>query len=132
MDELAQYCLSRKGAQEDYPFGPRPLVIKVGGKMFALLSTEADGVHISLKCEPDMADLLRRQYATVLPGYHLNKRHWNTVIVDGSVPDEELKWMIDHSYAMVVKGLTRTEREKLGFTSEQSKRNSHRQNYPVW
>lgn len=115
MDELAQYCLSRKGAQEDYPFGPSPLVIKVGGKMFALLSQGIDGVHISLKCDPDTADLLRMQYTAVVPGYHLNKRHWNTVVVDGSVPEEELKWMIDHSHAMVVKGLPRTERERLGF-----------------
>ncbi|WP_442604548.1 MmcQ/YjbR family DNA-binding protein [Paenibacillus sp. KN14-4R] len=87
--------------------------MKVGGKMFAILAEREGGVHISLKCEPEMADLLRMQYASVTPGYHLNKRHWNTVKADGDVPEEELKSMIDHSYRLVVKGLTKAEREKL-------------------
>lgn len=111
--ELAQYCLSRKGVVEDYPFGPQPLVMKVGGKMFALLSEGEGHISISLKCEPETAELLRAQYADVVPGYHLNKKHWNTVNVNGSVPEEELKWMIDHSYALVVKSLTKAEREKI-------------------
>lgn len=110
----AQYCLSLKGAREDYPFGPEPLVIKVGGKMFALIGADAENISLSLKCDPDMADMLRGQYDAVRPGYHMNKRHWNTVSVDGSVPDDELKWMIDHSYALVVKSLRKADRELLG------------------
>jgi len=115
MDELAQYCLSRKAAVEDYPFGPTPLVVKVSGKMFALLS-EGDGgePNLSLKCDPHIADMLRMQFEAVIPGYHLNKRHWNTVIVDGTVPESEMKWMIDHSHELVVKSLTKAQQAALG------------------
>ncbi|QAY68539.1 MmcQ/YjbR family DNA-binding protein [Paenibacillus protaetiae] len=113
-EEWASYCLSRKGAVKDYPFGLDPLVMKVGGKMFALLSEAGGQVHISLKCEPEMAELLRSQHEAVVPGYHLNKRHWNTVTVNGSLPEEEVRWMIDHSYALVVKSLTKAVRESIG------------------
>lgn len=114
IEELKRFGLSLKGSVQDYPFGPEPLVLKVGGKMFALLAEGKDGVSISLKCEPEMAELLRAQYEAVVPGYHLNKRHWNTVRVDGSVPDEELQWMIDQSYRLVVRSLTRAAREAVG------------------
>lgn len=111
--ELIRYCLTRTGAVEDFPFGPEPSVMKVGGKMFALIS-EDGAASISLKCDPFEADLLRAQYEAVKPGYHLNKRHWNTVTVDGSVPEQELLDMIDQSYGLVVRSLTKAEREKLG------------------
>ncbi|WP_409344358.1 MmcQ/YjbR family DNA-binding protein [Paenibacillus sp. MBLB4367] len=111
--ELIEYCLTRTGAAEDFPFGPEPSVMKVGGKMFALISS-GDVASISLKCDPFEADLLRAQYEAVKPGYHLNKRHWNTVTVDGSVPEQELFAMIDQSYGLVVRSLTKAEREKLG------------------
>lgn len=111
--ELIRYCLTRTGAFEDFPFGPEPSVMKVGGKMFALIS-EDGAASISLKCDPFEADLLRAQYEAVKPGYHLNKRHWNTVTVDGSVPEQELLDMIDQSYGLVVRSLTKAEREKLG------------------
>ncbi len=111
--DYIDYCLSRKGANKDYPFGPDALVVKVGSKMFAILSENSDSLHISLKCDPLVARDLRDQYSAITPGYHLNKQHWNTVVVDGSVPDEELKWMIDHSYALVVKGLTKAEKLQL-------------------
>jgi predicted DNA-binding protein (MmcQ/YjbR family) len=115
MDFLAlkNYCLSKKGAYEDYPFGPEPLVIKVSSKMFALLSIRMDKVTLSLKCDPFVAQNLRQQYAAVQPGYHMNKEHWNTVSLDDSVPETELLWMIDHSYEMVVKGLSKDEKLKL-------------------
>lgn len=115
MSGLAAYCLTQPGARKDYPFGPEPLVMKVGPKMFALLSVGEGGrPSISLKCDPELAYLLRQQYAAVKPGYHLNKQHWNTVVIDGTVPDEELRGMIDDSYALVARSLTKAEKEKLG------------------
>lgn len=111
--ELAAYCLSKAGAREDYPFGPDPLVMKVASKMFALISDEGGLDNIALKCEPETAYLLRQQYAAVKPGYHLNKQHWNTVVMDGTVPDDEIRDMIDHSYELVFRKLTRAEKEAL-------------------
>lgn len=112
-EELASYCMGHKGAKEDYPFGPEPLVIKVEGKMFALIGVNGSIANISLKCEPHMAELLRMEHEAVKPGYHLNKKHWNTVTMDGSVPVAELKSMIDHSYELVVKSLTKAQRAAL-------------------
>jgi predicted DNA-binding protein (MmcQ/YjbR family) len=113
MEKWVQYCLSKPGSYEDYPFGPEPTVIKVGSKMFALLSISNEVVHISLKCDPFMAELLRQQYSAVKPGYHLNKRHWNTVSIDGSIPHSEVESMIDHSYELVVKSLPKDVREQI-------------------
>lgn len=112
---LADYCLSRKGAEQDYPFGPSPLVVKVGGKMFALLSEPGDGGNagISLKCDPIIAENLREQHEAVQPGYHLNKMHWNTVILDGSLPAEDIQNMIEHSYDLVYRGLKKDIREQI-------------------
>lgn len=107
------YCLSQKGAYKDYPFGPDALVIKVGSKMFAIISEYSDPLHLSLKCDPLIARDLRDQYPAVTPGYHLNKQHWNTVVVDSTIPDADIKWMVEHSYALVVKGLTKTEKLQL-------------------
>jgi len=112
---LTDYCLSKKGASPDYPFGPEPLVCKVGGKMFALISVDGknDQVYISLKCDPVIAVNLREQHASVQPGYHLNKKHWNTVVVDGSLSSEDLRQMIDHSYDLVFRSLTKAAREAI-------------------
>lgn len=115
---LAAYCLSEQGVREDYPFGPDPLVMKVGSKMFALISGTDESPAISLKCDPETAYLLRQQYAAVTPGYHLNKQHWNSVSVDGTVPDEELRGMIDESYALVARKLTKAEKEQLGLSQK--------------
>lgn len=112
-DELAKHCMEYKGAQEDYPFGPEPLVIKVAGKMFAIIGVNDGVANISLKCEPHMAELLRLENEAVKPGYHLNKKHWNTVTADGSLSDLELKEMISHSYELVVKGLTKAQKAAL-------------------
>lgn len=114
-DQLTAYCLSKKGAVQDYPFGPDPLVMKVGGKMFALLTKVGDEreVRISLKCDPVIAENLREQHGCVLPGYHLSKKHWNTVIADGSLPMDDLKMMIDHSYDLVLGTLTKAAREAV-------------------
>lgn len=110
---IKNHCLSKKGAYEDYPFGPEPLVVKVQSKIFALISDKSGKVSISLKCDPFLAQNLRQQYNSVTPGYHLNKEHWNTVLLDGSIPDPEIFWMIDHSYEMVVKRLPQEEKNKL-------------------
>lgn len=122
--KLTAYCLSKKGAVEDYPFGPTPLVMKVGGKMFALITrAEADDeVQISLKCDPVIAANLREQHECVQPGYHLNKKHWNTVIADGSLAMADLKAMIDHSYELVLASLTKTARESILLKIEGSSR----------
>lgn len=113
--KLITYCLSQKGAIQDYPFGPDPLVMKVGGKMFALITVPGDeaAVRISLKCDPVIAANMREQHECVQPGYHLNKKHWNTVIADGSLPMDDLKAMIDHSYNLVLSSLTKAVRESV-------------------
>ena len=111
--ELKSYLNSQKGTTEETPFGPEALVYKVMGKMFALVAHMDDPVSISLKCDPDDALALRDQFSAVTAGYHLNKRHWNTVVIDGEVPDGEVWRMIDHSYDLVVKGLRKADKEAL-------------------
>lgn len=114
--ELAQlraYLLAKPGALEDRPFGPQPLVLKVGGKMFALLDEDSRPLRVSLKCDPAQALFLRDSFPAVQPGYHLNKEHWNTVTLDGSIPDTGIQAMIDESYTLVVKSLSRAARQRL-------------------
>ncbi len=113
LDSLRQLMLTKKGATEEQPFGPDVLVFKVMGKMFALIPLEDDPLRINLKCDPDLALTLRDRYKAITPGYHMNKKHWNTVILDNTVPQEEVQGLIDHSYNLVVKGLKKTDREKL-------------------
>jgi predicted DNA-binding protein (MmcQ/YjbR family) len=113
--ELRDHCLSFVGAEETFPFGPEVSVFKVAGKMFALSQLEADSLRVSLKCEPQLAEALRETHAAVIPGYHLNKRHWNTVILDGSLPDEAVRDMIEDSYDLVVSKLPRARRTGLGW-----------------
>lgn len=110
---LTNYMLTKKGAYKDYPFGDEPLVVKVSSKMFALVSERGEPPSVSLKCDPVLAESLRQQYDAVVPGYHLNKSHWNTVRLDGTVPDADLKSMIDHSYDSVVSKLRKADREAL-------------------
>src|SRR5262245_880574 len=103
--ELRAHCLSFAGASQTFPFGPEASVFKVAGKMFALSQLDNVPLRVSLKCEPGLAEQLRETHAGVLPGYHLNKRHWNTVILDGSLADELIKDMIEDSYDLVVSNL---------------------------
>ena len=117
-EELRDYCLSLTAAEETFPFGPETSVFKVAGKMFALSQLGADSLRVSLKCEPELAEALRESHAAVLPGYHLNKRHWNTVILDGSIPDDTIREMIEDSYELVVSGLPRARRRALGWGGE--------------
>jgi predicted DNA-binding protein (MmcQ/YjbR family) len=104
---------SLPGAVEDTPFGPDALVFKVGGKMYAILSRDQQPVTLSLKVDPLEGEILRQTWAAIGPGYHLNKRHWITVTLDGSLPDELLEDLIRDSYDLVVRGLTRAVRAAL-------------------
>ncbi len=97
---LKEFCLSKNGAYEDYPFDEKTLVIKVNKKMFALFSSD-ENLKISLKCEPMLALALRDKYNGITAGYHLNKKHWNTVAVDEQIPEDEIIFMINHSYELV-------------------------------
>lgn len=113
-ESVKSYCKEKAAVTEEFPFGPEAIVMKVGGKMFALLADGGASWSISLKCDPDTALMLRQEFEAVAPGYHLNKTHWNTVTVDGSVPEKDLLWMIDHSYTLVAKSLTKKARAELG------------------
>ena len=116
-DEVRSRLLACRGAAEDFPFGPETHVFKVPGatgKMFAMLSIEADGTaRATLKCDPALAPALREQYPAVTPGYYMNKAHWNTIVLDGSVPDDEVGEWIAMSYDLVVAGLPKGVREGL-------------------
>ena len=115
-EELKTACLALPGAREEFPFDEANSVFKVAGKLFAISRLDADPLRVSLKCEPDLAVHLRTTYpAAVLPGYHLNKRHWNTVVVNDVVADHLVRDMIEDSYDLVIAGLPRREREKLGW-----------------
>jgi len=113
IDDLRYYMLRKRGVLEDRPFGPEYLVYKVGGKMFALLAVTLDPLRMNLKCDPGDALMFRDIYPAVRPGYHMNKRHWNTVILDGTLPEELVHAMIDDSYDLVVRGLPKHLREEL-------------------
>ena len=112
-DRVIAACSAKPGSAEDYPFGDEVAVFKVVGKMFALVTLGPSPCSVSLKCDPDLAAGLRRRYAAITAGYHLHKRHWNTVTLDGSVPEAELLDLINHSYELVVARLPRAERDKL-------------------
>jgi predicted DNA-binding protein (MmcQ/YjbR family) len=103
--EFREYCLTKPSATEGTPFGPDVLVFKVSGKMFALAALDELPTTVNLKCDPDLALDLRDRYEQVRPGYHMNKKHWNTVEIEHGIPDAELRKMIDHSYELVIKRL---------------------------
>ncbi len=101
IETLRDYCLSKPGAEETLPFGPDTLVYKAGGKAFLLTGLNSEELRFNVKCDPDKALELREEFSCVLPGYHMNKKHWNTIVVDGSVSIRQLKEWIDHSYDLV-------------------------------
>ena len=101
IESIRTYCLSKENAEESFPFGEGTLVFKTGGKIFLLLSLDAIPTQFNAKCDPDEALELREQYDAIIPGYHMNKKHWNTVIVDGSLSASLLKSLIDASYDLV-------------------------------
>lgn len=114
IEELREYCLSRPATTEEFPFGPDTLVFKVGQKMFALTNLEGYPSTFNAKCDPERAIELRAEYPAIAPGWHMNKKHWNTITLDGSLPTPLVKELIDHSYELVVKSLTRKVRQELG------------------
>ena len=112
LEAFRKYCLSKKGVSEGFPFGEDTLVFKVMGKIFAITSFEQP-LSVNLKCDPEKAVELRESYEDVQPGYHMNKKHWNTVNFEGEISVRELKEMTDHSYELVVKSLTKKLKEEL-------------------
>jgi predicted DNA-binding protein (MmcQ/YjbR family) len=114
-NELRVHCLAFPGSAETFPFGPEMSVFKVASKIFSLSRLAQRPLRVSIKCEPLLAEQLRAAHPAVLPGYHLNKRHWNTVIIDGSLPDQMIKNMIEDSYDLIVSGLPRSLRLALGW-----------------
>ena len=106
--QFREYCLSKPRVTEGTPFGPDVLVFKVGGKMFALAVLDEMPTTVNLKCDPDLALDLRDRYEQVRPAYHMNKKHWNTVKIEGTIPDAELREMIDHSYDLVIESLPKS------------------------
>ena len=113
LENIRTYCLNKPAVNESFPFDKNTLVFKVGSKMFALMSLDRVPLNINLKCEPKKAVQLRNDYPQITPGYHMNKKHWNTIRIDGILSPDLIKALIDHSYELVVNGLTKKERLKL-------------------
>lgn len=109
----SDYCSAKPFATDEYPFGPGALVFKVKGKMFALIAEDENPLHISLKCDPEDAQALRVEHDSIIPGYHLSKKHWNTLILDETLSYELVSELIDHSFELVVKGLNKKDRETV-------------------
>ncbi|TWR24294.1 MmcQ/YjbR family DNA-binding protein [Mucilaginibacter achroorhodeus] len=111
IEDIRDYCLSKHGVTEGFPFGEETLVFKVGEKVFLLTGLGDNSFNV--KCDPERAIELREQFNEVQPGYHMNKKHWNTVLTDGSLTAKQLKEMIDHSYNLVLAGLPKKLREEI-------------------
>ena len=112
LDELREYCLQKKGTSEDTPFGPETLVFRVMGKIFAITGID-NYEFVNLKCDPERAIDLREEHHGIRPGWHMNKKHWNSVMTDGSVGEKLFKELVDHSYELIVKSLPKKTREEL-------------------
>jgi len=113
IEQIRKHCLKKKAVTEEFPFDEETLVFKVTGKIFLLASLEAIPLQINLKCDPEKAIELREEYEAVQPGYHMNKKHWNTIIIDGTIPAANLIEWIDESYKLVVAGLKKSEKKLL-------------------
>lgn len=112
-ETLKAYCLSKKGAVQDFPFDDKTLVFKVGGKMFALININELPLKVNLKCDPILAVALRQEHKEVTPGYHMNKKYWNTVVIDGVIEEVKIYFMIDMSYNLVYNKLTRLKKSEI-------------------
>jgi len=114
IEDYRAYCLAKKGVTESFPFDEQTLVFKVMGKMFALCGLEHHPTRINLKCDPEYAIQLREEYdGLITPGYHMSNKHWNTVHIEQTIPDNLIRELIDHSYELVVSGLTKKLKEEL-------------------
>lgn len=111
IETLREYCLSKKAVTEDFPFGETTLVFRVKEKIFLLVSLDADPLQFNAKCNPEKAIELREEYEAIQPGYHMNKKHWNTVVIDGSIPSKLIKEMIDDSYQLIIQALPKKVRD---------------------
>ena len=114
--DFCAHCLSLPHVEETMPFGPDVLVYKIGGKMFTLVIPDDFPPSVNLKCDPDRALELRDRYEDIQPGYHMNKRHWNTLVLEGRLPAHLVRELIEHSYQLVTAGLSRKVRSELGLT----------------
>ena len=114
LEEFREYCLSKKYATEEMPFGPETIVYKVMSKVFALTGVDTFPATANLKCDPERAIQLREQYSAIIPGWHMNKKHWNTITLESELDDRLICELIDHSYELVANGLSRNEKELLG------------------
>lgn len=113
IDSFREYCLSKKGVTEDFPFDEVTLCLRVAGKIFAITGLDSEAFTVNLKCEPDYAEDLRERHPEVQPGWHMNKKHWNTVDFEGALDEKMLRHLVDHSYEQVVKTLKKAERAAL-------------------
>lgn len=120
IESFRDFCITRAGVTEEFPFDDKVLVFKVMNKMFALVDVDLFE-SANLKCDPERALQLREQYAGIKPGYHMNKKHWNTVMMDGTVPDTLIEGLIDHSYELVVAGLSKKVRAELDMYNNTAK-----------
>lgn len=134
IDLLREYCLSKKGVTEELPFGPDTLVYKVMGKLFALCGVDDVPGSCNLKCDPERAQELREKYPSIIPGYHMNKKHWNTIVWDGSISDQLLMELIDHSYNLVVASLPIKQRHEMkdGLPVKKLQQESNRKKRREW
>jgi predicted DNA-binding protein (MmcQ/YjbR family) len=113
LEVIKAYCLAKPGSSAGYPFGEGTLVFKVLDRMYALCSEDERPLRINLKCDPDDALALRAQYSAIIPGYHMNKKHWNSLIMDGSLQDSLVFELIDHSYQLVISKMSQAKQRKL-------------------
>ena len=115
LDDLREYCLAKPATEETLPFGPDTLVFKVAGKMFAITGLDEVDLRVNLKCDPERSVQLRERYEEIVPGWHMNKHHWNTVYIEnGDLSDSFVKELIDHSYELIVASLTKKKRAEFG------------------
>jgi predicted DNA-binding protein (MmcQ/YjbR family) len=113
LESFKNYCLSKKGVTACFPFDDETLVFKVSSKMFALTNINNPLFQVNLKCEPFMSEDLRREFPAIIPGYHMNKKHWNTVIIDGSISDDKILFLVDLSFDLVYNKLKKSEKQEL-------------------
>jgi len=115
IEEFRDYCLSKKYVTECFPFDTTTLVFKVANKMFALSGLENIPASVNLKCDPERAIELREEYSGIVAGFHMSKKHWNTITIEGNIPTDFIEELVDHSYNLVVKGMTKKLQKELGF-----------------
>lgn len=113
LKNIRTYCAGKNGVSEDFPFDMETLVIRVGEKIFLISNINEKPLKINLKCDPFLSLELRGRYEQITPGYHMNKKHWNTILIDGCIPDNEVLELIDHSYTLVLNGMKKSERDKI-------------------